>query len=356
MYGTVRRHPPGSTDLPAVLVTGATGVLGSALLELITDRPVFALYRRQPGAAQENVTWVRGDTSVAGLGLGDRYAEVADRIGRVVHLAAVVDFNAGRGGFEAVNAQGTRNVLGLARSAGADFVHVSSSFVARRHAARRVTGTTCAAGRDAYLLSKVAGEQAVRDSGLNHVILRPSLIIGDSSTGAIARRQGLHTFIGAWVKGMLPVSVLEDDTPIDFVPQDILAAALCRVLDQDLDGGTYWLTAGSESLTVSEIMKAAVDVRSEYGFAPVDVPFLPLDTVQRLILPAFRDTFGTRNMLLFENMVALSSVHTADRFRSDLGSGLFHGVMAPGSLARQAVERTVERYFVPAKVKCRVAA
>ncbi|MFD4179980.1 SDR family oxidoreductase, partial [Rhodococcus sp. NPDC058514] len=214
----------------------------------------------------------------------------------------------------------------------------------------------CAVGRDAYLQSKQAGEQAVEDSGLNYVILRPSLIIGDSSSGTVARRQGLHSLIGAWVKGMIPACVLGEDAAIDFVPQDILASAVARVLDQDLDGGTYWLTAGSRSLTISEIMDAAMTVREEYGFDRVDVPYVSLDTIQRLVFPAFRDTLGTRNMLLFENMLAFSSVFTADHFASDLGSGRFEGVEASRSNAKQALERTVVRYFIPKSAKCRAAA
>ena len=46
-----------------------------------------------------------------------------------------------------------------------------------------------------YASSKLAGEKVVRSSGVPHVILRPSVVIGDSDTGEIAAFQGLYQVV-----------------------------------------------------------------------------------------------------------------------------------------------------------------
>ena len=63
--------------------------------------------------------------------------------------------------------------------------HVSTAFVHTTAVGDR--------GRTAigYASSKSAAEQIVRSSGVPHVILRPSVIIGDSGTGEIDAFQGL---------------------------------------------------------------------------------------------------------------------------------------------------------------------
>lgn len=85
---------------------------------------------------------------------------------RVVHLAALILSPLHPQRFEAINAQGTRNVVQAARRRGvAKLVHVSSISVEYRH-------------QNAYSSSKRAAEDAVRASGLDWTILRPTLAWG----------------------------------------------------------------------------------------------------------------------------------------------------------------------------------
>lgn len=85
---------------------------------------------------------------------------------RVVHLAALILSPLHPQRFEAINAQGTRNVVQAARRQGvAKLVHVSSISVEYRR-------------QNAYSLSKRAAEDAVRASGMDWTILRPTLAWG----------------------------------------------------------------------------------------------------------------------------------------------------------------------------------
>ena len=85
-----------------VLVTGATGVVGQALIPRLVDHgaaDVICLTHRaavrtpSPSPHAGNLSTVQGDVARADLGLGAReYRELAARIDVVVHAAALTDF------------------------------------------------------------------------------------------------------------------------------------------------------------------------------------------------------------------------------------------------------------------------
>ena len=73
-----------------VLLTGASGVVGRALLEQLGGLDVVCLVHRSP-VCKPGVTTVRGDVAEPGLGLADQaYADLAARVDAVIHCAAVV--------------------------------------------------------------------------------------------------------------------------------------------------------------------------------------------------------------------------------------------------------------------------
>jgi thioester reductase-like protein len=158
-----------------ILLTGAPGVVGRAVLGRLRDFDVVCLVHRSPVCGPD-VTAVPGDVARAMFGLAEQaYVELAGRVDVVIHCAAVTDFNRTAGSLEATNVAGTELVAAFAAAANAVLYQVSTAFV----------GTTVDGdhGRTAigYAASKLAAEQVVRSSGVPHVILRPSVVIGDSA-------------------------------------------------------------------------------------------------------------------------------------------------------------------------------
>jgi nucleoside-diphosphate-sugar epimerase len=266
-----------------VLLTGASGVVGGALLRRLRDVDVVCLVHRSP-VCGPGVTSVPCDIAQPLLGLtGQAYAELAGKVDAVIHCAAVTDFNRTDGSLEAVNVAGTGHVAAFAAAAGAVLYHVSTAFV----------HTTADGGRGqtaiGYAASKRAGEQVVRSSGVPHVILRPSVVIGDSVTGEIAAFQGLYQFAAGLFAGIVPLIPFDPSWPIDFVPADVVADAIACVMENQVRDGEFWLTAGERALRLDEAVAIGLELARDLG-VHIDMPrFVPPDMFDRLIGPVFLD-------------------------------------------------------------------
>jgi len=149
-----------------VFVTGGSGFVGPRVVHAIRSRgeSVRALVRRPQRAALLE-SWgaelVEGDvTDVDSLRRGVEGADV------VVHLVAIRQGR--REQFERVMTQGTRDLVAAAQAAGV-----------RRFVLMSALGTT-EETKDLvpYYHSKWEMEQAVKASGLEHVIFRPSFVFG----------------------------------------------------------------------------------------------------------------------------------------------------------------------------------
>lgn len=154
-----------------VLITGGTGVMGSALVKRLLAKGERVRVLTLPGDPQAS--------RVEAMGAEIRYGDVSDEsamhgicegVDTVYHLAAIIiAFDPTL--YEKINVGGTRNVLSEAKRNGVShFIHISSASVVYR----RPT---------AYSLSKRVCEKLVRDSGIPYTIVRPTLVY-DKGRGA----------------------------------------------------------------------------------------------------------------------------------------------------------------------------
>ncbi len=293
-----------------LLVTGATGVLGRALLPLLDAHDVVALTHRAR-VEEPRVLTVRGDLTRPRLGLDEvTYRRLATRTTTIVHAAAVTDFGVGEPATSALNVDGTRRVLDLAADAGARVVYVSTAFVGREDQTPEGRGTSTwdtSATPTAYLTSKRRAEAMVRDSGLVWTIARPSVVIGDSVTGAIARYQGLHWLIRGIVRDQVPVIAGPADSLVDVVPADVAARALAALVETARPG-EHWLTSGPAAPTISHLVDIVLRTAHAHGLAPSPPRFVTQDMVQRLIRPVFIEPLPARDRLRFDELTAMCSI------------------------------------------------
>lgn len=163
-----------------VLVTGASGVLGSEVARRLVEAgaEVTTLQRRASGVEESRT--VRGSVTDPGA-LGKALVD-ADT---VVHIAAKVSVSGPSHEYEHVNVEGTRLLLEAAQQAGVgDFVHISSPSVA--HSGASIIGDGAGPAdpvqaRGDYARTKAEGERlalAADSHDFRVLVLRPHLIWG----------------------------------------------------------------------------------------------------------------------------------------------------------------------------------
>jgi thioester reductase-like protein len=281
---SIRGTAPG-----AVLLTGATGFVGMEVLARYlerTERRVYALVRgdeqRAPvrlrttlasvfgteNAYLDRVTAVPGDITLPGLGLEQgRRESLAEDVTEIVHCAASVSFELGLEESRQINVGGTRRLLelgGLCQARGGlrRFSYVSTAYVAGEHSGRFGEDELDVGQRfrNPYEQSKFEAEQLVRShrAALPVKVFRPSIIVGERSTGWTASFNVLYWPLRAFARGAYPALPARRDAPVDVVPVDYVADAILALGSAPGgDGETYHLTAGANASTVGELVDLA---------------------------------------------------------------------------------------------------
>jgi len=187
-----------------VFVTGGTGFVGSHLVDALLERgdDVVCLIRnpaklkqRFPHKAPQSVVGDLDDRAALRTG--------CEGVDAVFHSAGLVAARS-RAEFFAVNADGTSRVAEAAAEAAPDLIRlVYISSQAAGGPSRRGVPKTEADEADPisdYGASKLAGESAVRESGLPWTVIRPPGVYGPYDTGFLSvfkfARRGVTPVIG----------------------------------------------------------------------------------------------------------------------------------------------------------------
>ncbi|WP_073706767.1 NAD(P)-dependent oxidoreductase [Glutamicibacter sp. 0426] len=232
-----------------VLVTGASGMLGGAVAQLLRDKG-HHVRTFQRGASAGATDEVRG--SLTDL---DAVAAAVKSMDAVIHLAAKVSFTGQWEDFVATNIDGTSNLLDASKESGVkDFVFVSSPSVA--HFGDSLAGAGAGEAdpqqaRGFYARSKAAAELEAlgNDSPEFRVAaIRPHVVWGPGDTQLVER------VIARAKAGRLPLldhgAALIDTTYIDNA-----AAAIVRGLERmDHAHGRALVVTNGEPRPVGELI------------------------------------------------------------------------------------------------------
>ncbi len=295
----------------AVLLTGATGFVGREILSRFLerdDRHVFALVRAATEAdaagrlpAHERLTAVAGDIEQDGLGLSREASERLSReVTTVLHCAASVSFDMPLDESRSVNVEGTRRMLQFARRCRRleRFSYVSTAYVAGEPG-RLFREDELAVGqrfRNPYERSKFEAEQALHREGadLPLQILRPSIVVGDSTTGHTTAFNVLYGPLKAFARGAIPAIPARRDAPVDIVPVDYVADRVHELASHG-PNGTFHLVAGRNATTVGRLLELSSE---ELGRREPTV--LPPSLYRRWVHPWLRRRYrGLRRMEVY---------------------------------------------------------
>jgi NADH dehydrogenase len=255
-----------------IAVVGATGFVGSHLVPhlVATGHDVIGISRdgrRLP--AWGDMVMARAADVATGTGTGLDVA-LADA-DAVVHLAAIPRESGGRR-FEDVNVRGTERVVAAAERAGIrPFVHLSVLGVADDPKLR-------------YLFSKWRGEQAVRTSSLDWVVLRPSLMFG-TGDGFFNL---VKTTLRWWSPGIIAIPG-KGDTRFQPLSVDDLAIAVEKSLTESGRAGSVYQVGGPAHVTYRQIVDAVMRATGMRRFkVGIPIPLIgALTAVTDRVLPIF---------------------------------------------------------------------
>lgn len=221
-----------------VFVTGATGFVGRAVIQALRaeGHVVRCLVRRGSEAdlhGFEAIERVEGDI------LGPPASLEADIAGcdTVIHLVGIIREHKSRGiTFDRLHHVGTKNVLAAAAAAGA-----------RRYLHMSALGTRAGA-RARYHQTKWAAEEAVRASGLEWTIFRPSVIYGPGD--------GFLSLLAGMVGRLPVVPVIGDGRQrLQPVPVEHVAAGFARAVRVEASVKQTYTVTGPDAVSMIELLE-----------------------------------------------------------------------------------------------------
>lgn len=264
-----------------ILLTGATGAIGSVTAGLLLDQPeteVVLLLRAnseqhlhqrlqqlahfwqrpiEPLLQQHRLSAIIGDTQLPNLGLKQQeYHNCVKKITHIIHAAGNVKLNLSAQQADSAAINPTTELIALATKACGSGSFKKMEYISTVGVAGRIGATILEQRivqprqyRNSYEAAKAKAEdliwQAI-DQQVPITVHRPSMVIGDSSTGATIHFQVFYHLIdflsGRRTYGCLPNP---GETYLDVIPVDIVAKALLLSCSEQSSVGTvFHLAAG----------------------------------------------------------------------------------------------------------------
>jgi dihydroflavonol-4-reductase len=255
-----------------ILVTGATGFLGSELVRqlLLQGKPVRAL-KRQTSLTPEillpysSIDWVEADVL-------DHFAlkEAMDGVSHVYHCAAMVSFRkADKKKMLKVNVEGTANMVNICLENNIQkLVHTSSIAAVGQNKlgdlSHEADHWQFNKSQSNYAISKYESEMEVFRGvaeGLNAVVVNPSIIIGKNAgkTGSGQLFETVKKGLNYYPGGSCGLVDVED-----------VARTMIGLMDCDIKSGRYIIN--SENLSYRDLLTA---IAKGYGLAPPSFKLSP---------------------------------------------------------------------------------
>jgi thioester reductase-like protein/FkbH-like protein len=270
-------------DAPRVLLTGATGFLGSFLLaDLLeqTNAQIYCLVRaKSPADASDRLkrclqSWmlwnesfesrivaVPADLTQPLFGLSrDYFNRLADTVDAVYHSGAQVDFIQPYHRLKEANVTGTATVLKLAAQGRYKPVHfVSTVNVFNGADSSRIIYESDPLGDEqelhsGYDQSKWVAESLVNiasSRGIPASIYRPGVIIGHSQSGVSNTYDFLHRVISGGIRlGYMP----EMDLAVNLAPIDYVSGAIVQISRQPSALGKTFHLVNENAVNVGQLL------------------------------------------------------------------------------------------------------
>ncbi|MFI7301386.1 NAD-dependent epimerase/dehydratase family protein [Streptomyces sp. NPDC050121] len=277
-----------------VLVTGATGAVGSAVM-----RALRAAGHTPHGVSRRGAE--SPDHSAWHIGTHEPPEELRGPWDAVVHCAADTRWNLPEKEAENANVAPLRAVLALA-SPNTHFVHLSSSFVTGLQG--DISSPSRDAYRNSYEWSKAHAERIVRVERDSADIVRFPIVMGARADGALDRYSGFFWLPASMCSGAVPALVAEEKGLLDMVSTDDVADHVVQLLHFGPAQGHRLsvLGRGGGAQRVDEAFDTVLEAlnawRAEHDVPLLDrLPYLTPQQWNRFFLPFAEDHLDRAQLL-----------------------------------------------------------
>lgn len=360
-----------------IFLTGANGFLGAVLLRdlLMRGHTVTALVRakgdddahgRLRSAVLDYdasfpydqvigknlfVVEARASQGNAGFNWQD-YLIYAERSDMILHNLACTALETDWNIYEEVNIALTRRAIELAsRTRRKALAYVSSAYVAGDRTGIVFENELDAKGsfRNGYERSKAIAENYVRvaaaSGSIRAMILRPSIIVGDSQSGWMCEEHHFYDFIRrlSWILRLIesregaagPAAehgfriLADSQTTKNFIPVDHVAKLISMLIDTDAAWGKSFHLTHPEPVSLKNLAKYI-----QKSLGSQELILCPKEDIETLSL--FERRFF-RSIHIYERYFWQEPLFDQSQLQSVLGAGL----PAPGALSQDYVSRMI---------------
>jgi nucleoside-diphosphate-sugar epimerase len=286
--------PPASP----VLVTGATGLVGSELIEQLRASGTEVVGASRRGAPHDPgvVAWdMSGEPAPAPL---------RRRWRTIFNAAANTRWTMSE---EEATAANVASVRALEPLVGLEthVVHVSTAYATGLRGS--VESADPADYRNTYEWSKAHAERVAREAFRSLTVVRPPLVVGRRSDGRAARFAGMYTLIRGLTIGTVPAVVANPEAHFDAIPVDDLCQLLAKLAagGPEADKAVLTVAAGEAAPRIGE---AIVDIvgslnqwRQARGHESIECPpLIEPERWRRFHRPLAQQHLSPRQLLVME--------------------------------------------------------
>ncbi len=314
-----------------VLLTGATGVLGSEVAPRLRAAGAEVVAVSARGSPERGVLAWR-------MGYEPPPAELGGGFDVVAHCAALIQWSpapeeAWRGNV------GPAEALAALVDPATPVVGVSTAYGLGRPGA--VDSERLDDFCNAYEWAKVAAERVLGRRFRRLSLVRCPFLVGRRGDGAITRFHGMYTFVHGLATGLTPALVGETEAYMEIVPVDEMAAEVVAAALGPPPEGTVVTSVcgGPHALRMREgleISFGALDRwRAVRGLAPLErAPLIPPERWERFFFPFAREHLSERQLRIislldqFRPYVTTLEPLSPTRPVTDMGPALARSVQA----------------------------
>ena len=218
----------------------------------------------------DRIEGILGDVGLDHCGLTPaRLERIVARTTHIIHGAATIRFDHPLDEARSINCGGTRRMLAIAemclkKGKLERFVYIGSSSVSGQRAGR-ILESELETGQkffNTYERSKNESERIVRDHFVRvpATVFRPSIIIGDSTTGKTTSFNVIYIPLRLLQRGLLTYVPGTPETLMDLVPIDWVDDAMVYIMGRPESAGqVYHITAGpGRAAPLGEVVGKAI--------------------------------------------------------------------------------------------------